>query len=209
MHLQHHHLLCSIFLLGMLTSATLKQESHESVLFHSVLKAYPTHHSWIITTHVSLGDLEKQWKMFIQQKARSEQLLNFLQQNPLASQYLLSAFQAELANLNNIYTSYKPLILTVTQLLKTVPSFNGMSPLSKCTKRSLLPFLGDALSWLTRTAMTRDVRDIMKKVNQLIKTQTQQQKTLVHFISILTNNTSMQSWKQLRGHTMMLPHSST
>ena len=59
-----------------------------------------------------------------------------------------------------------------------------MSPLSKCT-RSLLPFLEDALSWLTRTAMTRDVRDIKKRVNQLIETQTQQQETLVHVISIL------------------------
>ena len=56
----------------------------------------------------------------------------------------------------------KLLILTVTQLLKRGPSFNGMSPLSKHAKRSLLPFLGDALSWLTRTAMTRDVRDIKK-----------------------------------------------
>ena len=66
--------------------------------------------------------------MFIQQRARSEQLLNFLQQKPLASQYLLSALQAELAKLDSIYTSYKPVILTVTQLLKTEASFNGMSP---------------------------------------------------------------------------------
>ena len=60
-----------------------------------------------------------------------------------------------------------------------------MPPLSKCTKRSLLPFLGDALSCHTRTATTRDVRDIKKRVNQLIKTQIQQQETLVHVISVL------------------------
>ena len=49
-----------------------------------------------------------------------------------------------------------------TQLLKREPLFNGMSTLNKHTKRSLLPFLGDALSWLTGTAMTKDVRDIKK-----------------------------------------------
>ena len=139
----------------MLTSAIPKLVSHESILFHPVLKAYPTHHSWIITAHVLLGDLEKQWKIFIQQKAKSQQLLNSLPQKPLAPNYLLSALQAELANLDSIYTSYKPLIFTVTQLLKKELSFNDMLPFSKCTKRSLLPFLGDTLSWLTRTAMTK------------------------------------------------------
>ena len=60
-----------------------------------------------------------------------------------------------------------------------------MSTLNKHTKRSLLPFLGDALSWLNRTAMTKDIRDIKRRVNQLVETQTQQQDTLVHVISIL------------------------
>ena len=118
--------------------------------------------------------------MFIQQKARSQQLPNSLQQKPLAPNYLLSALQAELRNLDSFYTSYKPLILTVTPLLKRKTSFNGLAPLCKHAKRSLLPFLGDALSWLTGTAMTRDVRDIKTRVNQLIETQTQQQETLVH-----------------------------
>ena len=98
--------------------------------------------------------------MFIQQKARSQQLLNSLKQKPLAPNYLLSALQAQLANLGSNYTLYNPLILTVTQLLKREPPFNGMSPLSKYTKRSLLPFLGDVLSWLTGTATTKDVRII-------------------------------------------------
>ena len=51
-------------------------------------------------------------------------------------------------------------------------------------RRSLLPFLGDALSWLTGTAITKDVRSIKKRVNQLIATQHNQQETLVHVISI-------------------------
>ena len=67
-------------------------------------------------------------EMFMQRKARSQQLLNSLQQKPLAPNYLISACQAELENLDSIFTSYKPLILTVTQLLKREPSFNGCHP---------------------------------------------------------------------------------
>ena len=122
--------------------------------------------------------------MFTQQKARSQQLLNSLQWKPLAPSYLLSALQGELANLDSIYTSYKLLVLTVTQLLKREP-FNGMSSFSKCVKRSLLPFLGDTLSWLTGIAMTTNAKDIKKRVNQLIKMQKQQQETLEHVISTL------------------------
>ena len=168
-----------------LGSATIEQDGQEYIPFHPVLKAYPTCHSWIITAHVSLGDLDKQWKMFIQLKARSQQLLHSLQWKPLAPSYLLSALQAELANLDSIYTSYKPLILTVTQLLQRESSFSSMSSLSKHAKRSLLPFLGDSLSWLTRITMTKGIKDIKKRVNQLIEIQTQQQNTLVHVISIL------------------------
>ena len=90
--------------------------------------------------------------IIIHQKARS-QLLNSLHCKPLAPNYLLSALQAELTTLDSINTSYKPLILRVTQLLKGEPSFSGMSPLNECTKRSLLPFLRDTLSWLTRPDM--------------------------------------------------------
>ena len=50
---------------------------------------------------------------------------------------------------------------------------------------SLLPFLGDALSWLTGTAMTKDINSIKTRINQLIATQSSQQETLVHIISIL------------------------
>ena len=52
-------------------------------------------------------------------------------------------------------------------------------------RRSLLPFLGDALCWLTGTATTKDVSSIKKRVNQLIATQQNQQGNLVHVISIL------------------------
>ena len=168
-----------------LVNATVKQESQEFVLFQPVLKAYPTHHSWIITAHVSLGNLEEQWKMFVQQMERTQQLMNSLQQKPLAPTYIPSTLQAELANVDSIYTSYKPLILTATQLLRREPTFNGMSPFNRFTKRSPLPFLGDALSWITGTATTKDVTSIKNRVNQQIAMQHQQHETLVHINSIL------------------------
>ena len=45
--------------------------------------------------------------------------------------------------------------------------------------------LGDALSWLTGTVISKDIRSFKTRVNQLIVTQHQQQETLVHIISIL------------------------
>ena len=38
------------------TSST--RENGESVLFQPVLKAYPTHHSWLITAHILLENLQ-------------------------------------------------------------------------------------------------------------------------------------------------------
>ena len=52
-------------------------------------------------------------------------------------------------------------------------------------KKSLLPFLGDALKWLTGTATMRDTQEIKQYINQLIHKQTKQQETLVHVMSIL------------------------
>ena len=160
-------------------------ENRESVLFQPVLKAYPTHHSSMITAHVSLGNMEKQWKLFTRQMIRSCQLLTFLLQKPSAMTQLLSALEAEFKNLNSIHTSYQPLIQAATQLFKKEPSFNGVPVSSKHMRRSLLPFLGDVLSWLTGTAITKDVNGIKTRTIQLIKTQHNQQKTLVHVISIL------------------------
>ena len=54
-----------------------------------------------------------------------------------------------------------------------------------CCRRSLLPFLGDALSWLTGTTTTKDIHSIKTWINQLIATQTSQHNTLVHIVSIL------------------------
>ena len=86
---------------------------------------------------------------------RTQQLLNSLQQKPLAPTYMISTLQAELTNLDSIYTSYKPLILTATQLLRRKPTFDSVSPFNRHTWRSLLPVLGDALGWLTGTEQLR------------------------------------------------------
>ena len=114
-------------------------DNRESVLFQSVLKAYPTHHSWMITAHVPLGNMEKQWKLFTKEMIRTHQLLLSLIWNPAAPTQLLSGLDEEFSNLNSIYTSHQPLIQAATQLLKREPSFDGIPVSSKCMKRSLLP----------------------------------------------------------------------
>ena len=139
----------------------------------------------MITALVSLGNMENQWKFFTRQMIRTHQLLTSLLQKLSAPPQLLSALEAELSNLNSIHTSYQPLIQAATQLLKKEPSFDGIPVTSKCMRRSLLPFLGDALSCLTGTATIKDVNAIKTWINQLITTQQNQQKTLVNIISIL------------------------
>ena len=165
------------------TSST--RERRESVLFQPALKAYSTHHSWFITAHISLGHLECHWRTFNTQMDRTSQLLQFLCQWPSAPTQLLATLQVEGTNINDIYISYKPIIIPAINLLNMDPSFDGHSHHSNHLRRSLLPFLGNALSWLMGTTTTKDVNSIKKRVNQLIKAQSTQQKTLVHIISIL------------------------
>ena len=81
-----------------------------------------------------------------------------------ASQLVVNALLHEFPNIDNIYDSYKPTIKPAVQLLKT----NSENPQSK---RSLLPFLADALKWLTGQATTRDTQEIKPHVNQLIQVQ--------------------------------------
>ena len=140
----------------------------------------------MIAVHVSLGNMEKQWKLFTKQMIRTHQHLPYLLWKPAAPTQLLSGLDEEFSNLNSIYTSYQPLIQAATQFLQREPSFDGVPVSSKCMKRILLPFLGDALSWLMGMATTKDVNTIKSRINQLISTQQIQQETLFHVISILT-----------------------
>ena len=135
--------------------------------------------------YVSLGHLECHWKAFNRQLIRTCHLLHFLNQQPSAPTQLLSTLQVELTNTEDMYNSCKTTIISATDLLNTNPSFNGQSQSHICCRRSLLPFLGDALRWLTGNATTKDENSIKTRINQLIVTQSLQQKTLVHVISIL------------------------
>ena len=139
-------------------------------------------HSWIITAHVSLGHLEWHWKYFNRQLDKTHQLLLFLTHQPAAASHLLSPLQVEL---NHMYISCKSTIISAINLLNIDPSFDGHTHSNTHHKRSLLPFLGDAIRWLTGTATTKDVNNIKAHVNQLTETQSAQQVTLVHIISIL------------------------
>ena len=116
---------------------------------------------------------------------RTCELLTSLLQKPSARTQLSSALETELKNSNSIHTSYQPHIQAATQLLKKEPSFNRVPIYSKHMRRSLLPFLGNTLSWLTETATTKDVNAIKTRINQLITIHHNQQETLVHVISIL------------------------
>ena len=167
------------------TTNSLGKELGESVIFQPVLQAYPTCHSWIIMAHVSLGHLEHHWKSFNRQLARTWQLLHFLDQQPSAPTQLLSMLQVEPTNIEDIYNSCKPTIISAIDLLHTNPSFDGQSQSHICHRRSLLSFPGDALRWLTGTATTKDINSIKTQINQLIKTQSSQQETLVHIMSML------------------------
>ena len=93
---------------------------------------------------------------------------------------MLSTLQLELSNIQDIYSSSES---TITSAIKLLQSNQPQTHIHH--RRSLLPFLGDALSWLTGTATTKDIHSIKTWINQLIATQTSQCNTLVHIVSIL------------------------
>ena len=113
------------------------------------------------------------------------QLLLFLSHQPAAPTHLISPLQVELTTINDTYNSCKPTIISAINLLNTDPSFDGHINSNTQHRRSSLPFLGNALRWLTGIATTKDVNSIKEHVYQLIETQSTQQETLVHVVSIL------------------------
>ena len=120
------------------------------------------------------------WKLFTRQLTRTQQFLRSLDQHPSAPTQLLATLQLELSNIQDIYKSSETTITSAIQLLNS----NQLQTRAQC-RRGLLPFLGDALSWLTGTATTKDIHSIKTRINQLIATQTSQCNTLVHIVSIL------------------------
>ena len=98
----------------------------------------------------------------------------------------LQPLQVKLDNLHSLFMAYKPGFSSAMSILQMQPSFDGkpIPPLGR-KKRSLLPFLGSALKWLTGTATTKDIKHIKKRISSLIETQEIQWKTMVHIVSIL------------------------
>ena len=150
------------------------------MIFQPVLQAYSTKYSWIITAHISLGNLECHWKLFKRQLTRTQQFLRSLEQHPSASTQLLTTLQLELSNIQDIYKSSRTTITSTINLLNS-----NQPPTITQHKRRLVPFLGTALSWPSRTATTKDICSIKTRINQLIAMQSSQGNTLVHIVSIL------------------------
>ena len=124
--------------------------------------------------------MECHWKLFNRQLTKTQQLLRSLDQHSSAPTQLLLILQLELSNIQDIYNSGETTITSAIKLLQS----NQPQTHIHCRK-SLLPFLGDALRWITGTATTKDIYSIKTRINQLTATQTSQQNTLVHTVSIL------------------------
>ena len=118
------------------TTNSSRMELGESVIFQPVLQAYPTQHSWIITAHVSLGNLKHHWRTFNRQFDRTQQLLQSLDQHQSAQTQLLSTLQLELFNIKDRYNSGKTTITSAIKLLQS----NQPQTHIHC-RRSLLPSL--------------------------------------------------------------------
>ena len=114
------------------------------------------------------------------QLTKMKQFLTSLEQCPSASPQLVTTLQLELSNIQDLYKSHETLIMSAMNLLNS----NQPQPPTR-HKRSLLPFLGTALSWLMGTATTKDIRSIRTRINQIIATQSSQCDTLVHIVSML------------------------
>ena len=124
--------------------------------------------------------------MFNRQKNIVHEMISKLRNHPDDEIEPLQPLQVELDNVHNLFMAYKPVFSSARSILQTQPSFDGkpIPPLGR-KKRSLLPFLGSALKWLTGTATTKDIKHIKKQISSLIETQENQWKTMVHIVSIL------------------------
>ena len=158
----------------------------ESVLFQPGLKAHPIWHSWIITAHISIGNLSKHLQMFNCQKALAQELLIKLQQQPFASNFVFNSLLWEFSNIGNIYSHMSP-------LFEQQNSYSGMkqSEINQWHPTTYDPnevsptFLRDVLHWQIGIATTKDTSEVMQWLHSLIQKQTLQQETLVHIIFIL------------------------
>ena len=161
-----------------------QDKPQKSVLYQLELKAYPMRHTWMITVHISICNLNKQLGMLNCQKTLVHELLMKLQCIPFTSNFVFNALLGELSNIDNIYHIYhlyEPTIWTAVQLLRTEPVIDKINNLWKpMIQKEPTTFLGDALHWLLGMATMKDPMEIKPWVDSLIKEQIQQQETLVH-----------------------------
>ena len=124
--------------------------------------------------------------MFNRQKNIVCETISKLRNHPEDEIAPLQPLQVKLDNLHNLFMAYKPVFSSARSILQTQPSFDGkpITP-SGWKKRSLLPFLGSALKWLTGTATTKDIKHIKNWISSLIEKEENQWKTMVHIVSIL------------------------
>ena len=94
----------------------------ESVLFQPVLAAYPTRHSWIISTHIYLGSLHKPMHMSNRQKNIFCEMISKLRNHPDDEIEPLQPLQVELDNIHNLFMAYKPVFSSARSILQAQPS---------------------------------------------------------------------------------------
>ena len=96
--------------------------------------------------------------MFNRQKNIVRETISKLRNHPDDEIEHLQPLQVELDNLHNLFMAYKPVFSSTRSILQTQPSFDRKPiPPSGWKKRSLLPFLGSALKWLTGTHKETDL----------------------------------------------------
>ena len=101
--------------------------------------------------------------MFNRQKNIVRETISKLQNHPDDEIEPLQPLQVELDILHNLFMAYKPVFSTTRSILQMQPLFDRKPiPPSGRKKRSLLPFLGSALKWLTGTVTTKDIKHIKK-----------------------------------------------
>ena len=100
-------------------------ERIESVLFQPILAAYPTKHSWFISTHINLGTLHKPMHMFNRQKNIVREMISQLRNHLDDTTEPLQPLQIELDNLHNVFMAYKLVFSSARSLLQMQPSFDG------------------------------------------------------------------------------------
>ena len=94
-------------------------ERIELVLFQPILAAYPTRHSWIISTHINLGSLLKPMHMFNRQKNIVRETISKLRNHPDDEIESLQPLQVKLDNLHNLFVAYKPVFSSAKSILQT------------------------------------------------------------------------------------------